>query len=34
MLLFITGRMTIGKLSGRVYPVGNDAEGISNETTL
>jgi hypothetical protein len=34
MLLFITGRMTIGKLSGWVYPVGNDVEGIANETTL
>jgi hypothetical protein len=34
MLPFITGRMTVGKLSGQVYPVGDDVEGISNETTL
>jgi len=34
MLLFIMGRMTIVRQSGRVYPVGNDVEDISNETTL
>jgi len=34
MLPFITGRMTVGKLRGRVYPVGDDVEGLANETTL